>query len=146
LNVAKTFNNQLYALTTLYAQREVVVSQLASLEQQILSVKAGLAQKQNPNGVQYLNAMSGVYRNLQFMVIKALFELNQAVNYATLGQSPLVALGARQPTHAQLSTLYNQIQKSLLQSINVGGKRHQLRVECKPSILTWLPGAAFFLL
>ena len=122
LNVAKTYNNQLYALTTLYTQREVVVSQLASLGQQVASTKSGLAQQQNPNGVQFLNAISTVYRDLQFMVIKSLFELNQAVNYATLRQS-LLQVGASQPTYAQLSALYNQIQKSLLSSINVSGWR-----------------------
>lgn len=121
MNVAKAYNNQLYALSMNYAEREVILSQLASLKQQVESVKAALAQQQDPNGVQYLNAMSDVYRGLQFGVIQSLFELNQAVNYATLRQEPLT-WGPGQLTHAQLSYMYNQIQKSLLKSINVGGR------------------------
>ena len=116
-NVAKTYNEQLYSLTLLYMQREQAQAQLANLQQQIAGTKESLTQNSSPNSVETLNTMEEVYRSLQFSVIRALWELNQAVSFATLKPAPLSV--PSDPTYALLLELYSQIQENVLSSINV---------------------------
>ena len=116
-NVAKTYNEQLYSLTLLYRQREEAQAQLANLQKQIDATKELQTQSSSPNSVQTLNTMEEVYRSLQFSVIRAIWELNQAVSFATLKPAPLSI--PNEPTYAMLLELYNQIQRTMLSSISV---------------------------